>query len=106
MTIRRLSSATLQLPSSTGTLYTVPAGRRTSLTITLHNTSVNAVVVSLFWPGTATSQRRIQESIPANATVMIEPKLPITLEAGETLSGSAATGSVVNVEITGAEEVA
>jgi hypothetical protein len=104
MTIKRLSSATLQLPSSVGTLYTCPAGKRASVIISLHNTNTSSEAVQLFWPGTASTQKKLAETLVGNETMHIEPKLPITLEAGETISGLSSVAAKVNVEITGAEE--
>jgi hypothetical protein len=104
MNIKRLSPSTLQLPDTTGTLYTCPASKRASVIIVLHNTNATTETVTLYWPGTAATQQRFKEDIPSNAMVMIEPKIPITLEAGETISGSSTTASMVNVEITGVEE--
>lgn len=106
MTIKRLSSATLQLPSTVGTLYTVPSGKRAYVTITLHNTNTGAEATQLFWPGAASTQRRFAETINAAQTLMVEPKVMTVLEAGETISGFSTTAGKVNLEITGSEETA
>lgn len=107
MIIKRLSSATLQLPSSTGTLYgPVPADKRASLVIHLHNTSAVDQAFYLSWPGSADSQRRWAGLIKPGVSLLWEGKLPVVLEEGELITGYAGTADVVNVEITGSEEAA
>jgi hypothetical protein len=103
--IKRLNSATAQLPAAAGVLYTAPVGKRAQIgTILLHNANTSTENVRLLDNGSAESNRFLNISLVANETYEFSPKVPIVLEGAETLQGLTTTASKVNIKIYGREE--
>ena len=103
---KSLATVNFQLPSSVGTIYTAPIGKKAEIgTIIYHNTNTSAETIKLYARGTTTAHRRDCVVLQANATYEFSPKLPLVLNGGETLSGETTTASKVNVEVIGREEI-
>ena len=100
-----------QLPSSKGTLYTVPTATQAIIrTITLVNTSSAEVKVNLYLRLDGTNSRRILPKdmklrATQNGGMAVDDNVH-TLEAGDLLEGDAATASAVDFVIEGTEETA
>ena len=94
-----------QLPSSKGTLYTVPTGKRAIVrTFVVFNTGSTAETVSIY-VSRGTSSRQIGQAVlAANEAAQFFESEPITLSSGDILEGDTTTGSTVDYLITGADE--
>ena len=101
-TPKRLAQAALTSTLTT-VLYTVPASTGTIIKeVVISNTSTSAVPVTLRAAGTGVANTLFPAtSVPANSTVVLA--LSTVLAAGETITGGAATASVVGVTISGVE---
>ena len=87
------------LPSSSATLYTVPAGTTTVVTsIVLTNTHTSAVTATIAFNGIVLIPAI---SVAINTAVEIGVRQPIA--AGQTITGFASVASVLNAHIGGAE---
>ena len=91
------------LGSSTGTMVTVPGGKKWAMVdLWLFNRSSSAVVVELFVKGTGDANRFFRRELKAYQEwpIVFKQQLP----AGTTISGKAGTGSAVNWFISALEE--
>lgn len=103
--IKRLTTATFQLASTAGVIYTAPAGKRAQLgSIIFHNTNTVTENIILLDNGTAASNRILNINLAANETYEFSPKVPVVLEGAETLQGLTTTASKVNCKVYGREE--
>lgn len=103
MAIKALADG--QLPSSKGTLYTVPPGATTIIvTITLVNTDSAARTVDLYLNRTGTSRRIISKDLSIAAGNSLEHTTRHTMEAGDLLEGDASAATVVDYTVDGTEE--
>ena len=94
-----------QLPSSKGTLYTVPAATQTIINrITLVNTNSSGETVNLYFKASGGTSRRIT---PKNYTLAVDALFimddAITMEAADILEGDTTTAVKVDFVISGAE---
>jgi hypothetical protein len=106
-THKQLNTVGQLATSNASALYTVPAATKGMVkTIILHNTdSSDAKTAEIFYNGTANSTRILNVSLDAGETFEYSVGHMLPLAATETIHGrEAATGSVVNCFIFGAEE--
>lgn len=103
--IKRLVAANLQIPAAVGALYTAPVGKRVQIgLIVLHNTNATSENIQIFDNGATDPFKLMYITLTSNETLEFSPKLPITLEGGESLRGATTTAAKVNVKIYGREE--
>lgn len=96
-----------QLATTNGTaLYTVPSSKKGMVkTIVLHNTASVSKTAEIFFDGTADSDRILNVELGAGETFEYSVGHMLPLAVGDTINGrEAATGSVVNCFIFGAQE--
>lgn len=106
MTLAIKQLAQGQLPSSTGDLYTIPAGTQALIkTIKLVNTSTGTETVNLYLkPSGGTARRIIPRDLQFQAGYLLVVDDELTLEAGDKLQGDTTTASKVDYTISGVEE--
>jgi hypothetical protein len=98
-----LVSSGTQIASSTGVVYTAPAGKLAQvLDILVHNTNTTVENVVVYWNGAASANRLFNISLVANETY--EFKIPIYLNGGETIQAATTTASKVNIILYGREQ--
>lgn len=104
--IKRLNSATAQLAATTGVLYTAPSTKAAQIgTIILHNTSASSSrTAEIFDNGSTSSTRLLFITLAPNETYEFSPKVPLVLQATETVQGRASVASEVNIKIFGRED--
>lgn len=94
-----------QLPSSKGTIYTVPALTSCIIkTITLVNTGSNTVVNLYIKKAGSTSRRIIPKNIDMGGSYLLETDEEYILEAGDIVEGDAVSATQVDYSIHGVEE--
>jgi tagatose-1,6-bisphosphate aldolase non-catalytic subunit AgaZ/GatZ len=92
-----------QLPSSKGTLYTVPGATTAYVrTIRVHNTNAAGQTV-LIYVKRGTSRIFSRAVLAQNETLVVDD--PVSLEAGDLIEGQTTTATAVDYVITGAEEI-
>ena len=95
-----------QLPSSEGTLYTVPTATQAIIrTITLVNTTTNTIKVNLYLNLDGTNSRRIlpfDMELAGRFMAVLDDVL--TLEAGDLIQGDADVAATVDYVLSGTEE--
>lgn len=95
-----------QLPTSKGTLYTVPGSTSAYVKfLRVHNTNAATQTV-IIYANTAGTSRIIGRAVLAqNETAeVIDSGAALTLETGDLIEGVTTTSSAVDYVITGAEE--
>ena len=98
------------LPTVAGSLYAVPAGvvRSIITQARLVNYGATAVAVTLYVlqdgeSVTAARQTRIEKSLAAGATELVEELIGDSVEAGGSIQGFASSATSVSISITGTE---
>ena len=103
----KLNTVVKQLATTNGTaLYTVPSSKKGMVkTIVLHNTASVSKTAEIFFDGTTDSDRMLNVELGAGETFEYSVGHMLPLAVGDTINGrEAATGSVVNCFIFGAQE--
>ena len=97
--------AEAQLPSSKGTLYTVPASYKTYITlVTLYNNNGTAETVTLYIKPGSNSRGWAKMTLDASGGYAHIDGKGLVLEAGDVLEGFTTTVAQVDYVICGVEE--
>ncbi len=103
ITVKNLANG--QLPSTKGTLYTVPASTQAVIkSITLFNTNTSAETVGLFILKASGTSRQISGGNLALSGGYMIDDTEYTLGAGDIVQGITTTASKVDFLISGIEE--
>lgn len=95
-----------QLPNTKTTLYTVPGGANAILrSVSLVNTSASEVTVNIYANFGAGSRRIIPKDLSMGAGEAVGLDMNVTLDAATVIEGDAATASVIDYVLSGAESV-
>ncbi len=92
-----------QLPSSKGTIYTVPASTSAYVRcVRMHNTNTTDETINVYLKPGSTSRQVGRWTLATRETLEVD--LALTLEAGDLIEADTTTASKVDYVITGAEE--
>ena len=96
----------LLLPTSSSTVYTVPARYTTEVTsIVISNASASTVTVTLKWIDNVTSTvYSIAEQVPMYGRSIVQLTNAFTLQAGDIINGYASASSAITISIKVEEE--
>lgn len=106
MSITAKSLADGQLPSSKGTLYTVPAATKAYIKFfSLHNTSATPQTVKVYIKRSGGTSRQVDMGqLDQGETGLIVETGSWELSTGDIIEGETTTVAVVDYQILGAEE--
>lgn len=94
-----------QLPSTTGTLYTVPVGKTAYLkSIYLHNSGTTDQTVRIYINGATGADKILEGVVSGKDTFEWNVAYTVILSTGQTLRGDSTNASTVNYFIFGGTE--
>jgi hypothetical protein len=93
-----------QLPSSKGTLYTVPASTKTLIkSIIIVNIGAVSRTVNIYAKPNSTSRRIFPKDYALASSAQVELETSLILEAGDLIEGDAAAANEIDFVISGVE---
>ena len=94
-----------QLPSTTGTLYTVPVGKTAYLkSVYLHNSGTSDQTIRIYINGSAVADRIFEGIVSGKDTFEWDVAYTVILTTGQTLRADSTNASAVNYFIFGGTE--